>query len=96
MHISPDDEKVVALHGPDGPVRWTPVAEDGADLPPALVGSTDATFTPHVGKTYDFLWTPPAPGDYELRVTTTFENGAPAFPTGNTPPHAGRWVLRVR
>jgi manganese oxidase len=96
MHISPDDEKTVALHGPDGLVRWTPVAEDGADLPSAIVRSTNATFTPHVGETYDFLWTPPAPGDYELRVTTNFENGAPAFPTGNTPPHTGRWVLRVR
>ncbi len=96
MHISPNDQKSVALHGSDGVLEWTPTAEDGADLPPALVRPVGATFAPHVGETYDFLWSPPAAGDYELRVTTQFENGAPAFPTANTPPHEGRWMIRVR
>lgn len=96
MHISPDDQKTVELSGPDGVVSWTPVAQDGADLPPALVRPENAAFRPDVGETYDFLWTPNTPGDYQLRVTTQFENGPPAFPTGDTPPHLGTWVLRVR
>lgn len=96
MHISPDDQKAVRLSGPNGVVTWTPVAQDGADLPPALVQPADAAFNPDVGETYDFVWTPTDPGDFELSVTTRFENGPPAFPTGDTPPHVATWVVRVR
>ncbi|MBT8488553.1 MAG: multicopper oxidase domain-containing protein [Gemmatimonadetes bacterium] len=96
MHISPEDQKSVVLSGPNGISEWTPAAEDGADLPASLVRPTAATFDPHVGETYDFVWSPPAAGDYELSVTTQFAVGAPAFATELIPPHTGRWVIRVR
>jgi FtsP/CotA-like multicopper oxidase with cupredoxin domain len=79
MHISPDDDKRVQLLRDGEPVTWRHVAKDGADLPRALSSDLPADLRIHVGETYDFLWTPEA-GDYTLRIVTTFDRGAPAFP----------------
>ena len=79
MHISPDDDTRVQLLRDGEPVTWRHVAKDGADLPRALSSDLPADLRIHVGETYDFLWTPEA-GDYTLRIVTTFDRGAPAFP----------------
>ncbi len=85
MHISPDDDKQVRLLDGDEPVAWRAIAKDGADLPPALVQDGPADLRIDVGETYDFLWTP-APGEYTLRVVTTFDRGVAAFPREAPPP----------
>lgn len=63
--------------GPAGRVRWTvkrdttlatwtPLAKDGADLPPAVRVARPAEVLVDVGEIYDFEFTPPAPGRYEI------------------------------
>jgi hypothetical protein len=59
------------------------------------VRDTPAELRIHVGETYDFLWTPAA-GEYTLRVLTTFDRGAPAFPRNSPPPETQDVVVRVR
>jgi len=49
-------------------VQWQARAKDGADLPDALRAMQPATQLVSVGETYDFEFTPPAPGAYELSV----------------------------
>jgi FtsP/CotA-like multicopper oxidase with cupredoxin domain len=48
------------------PLPWTPVALDGADLPPALVIERPGQMRIDVGETADFAFTPVAPGSYAL------------------------------
>lgn len=96
MHISPDDDKRVELLQGREPVSWAAVAKDGADLPPHQVRTEPADLNVHVGETYDFRWTPSRPGDYVLRITTTFDQGAPAFPRDAPPPHVVEIQVRVR
>ena len=95
MHISPDDDKHVRLLQGDEPVAWRAVAKDGADLPPALVQDGAADLRIDVGETYDFLWTP-TPGEYTLRVVTTFDRGTAAFPREAPPPATQDITIRVR
>ena len=95
MHISPDDEKRVSLLRAGASVEWTPVAKDGADLPRGLQVATSAEFRPHVGETFDFLWTPEA-GDYTLRVHTIFAPGPPAFRLLSPEPDTVDIPVRVR
>lgn len=66
-------------------VRWTPVAKDGADLPPALRAEVPARVRLGVGEAYDFEWTPAAPVDVVLEVH---------LPEGE--PRVLRQPLRVR
>lgn len=47
---------------------WTPHAKDGRDLPPYLRRSTAAEQMISIGETYDFLYTPTAPGEVALEV----------------------------
>ncbi len=49
-------------------VRWTPVAKDGADLPASRRVERRARQVVSMGETYDFLYTPVAPGDLRLEV----------------------------
>jgi FtsP/CotA-like multicopper oxidase with cupredoxin domain len=96
MHISPDDEKRVALLHGDTAVTWTRLAKDGADLPPSLVQPVPASLRIDVGETYDFEWTP-APGDYTLRIITTFPTGPAGFVRPEAPPpHTMDVPVRVR
>jgi FtsP/CotA-like multicopper oxidase with cupredoxin domain len=95
MHISPDDDKRVSLLRDDAPVTWRHVAKDGADLPASQVRDVPAALRIHVGETYDYVWTP-APGDYTLRVITTFDRGVPAFPRDAPPPATQDVLVRVR
>jgi FtsP/CotA-like multicopper oxidase with cupredoxin domain len=58
----------IALSRDGEPVRWRPVAKDGADLPPALARETRALLRSNTGETFDFAWTPREPGEYELSI----------------------------
>jgi manganese oxidase len=95
MHISPDDDKQIRLLQDGDPVTWTPVAKDGADLPPALVREGPAELRIHVAETWDMMWTPREAGSYTLRVVTTFDSGAAAFPRDAPPPHTLDIPVRV-
>ena len=55
------------------PVRWMPIAKDGFDLPAFQRRSELADRTIAVGETYDYSYTPNAPG--ELRVEYRQGNG---------------------
>lgn len=50
------------------PIPWTPVALDGADLPPALVRERPGQMRIDVGQTADFAFTPAEAGSYALLV----------------------------
>jgi len=94
MHISPDDDKLVRLLAGEELVTWRHVAKDGADLPRGQVREIAAELRIHVGETYDFLWTPAA-GEYTLRILTTFDRGAPAFPRDAPAPETQDVIVRV-
>jgi manganese oxidase len=96
MHISPDDEKRVALLAGEQPVQWRWLAKDGAALPAHQQRTAPAELRIDVGETYDFEWTPMAAGDYTLRVVTTFDGGVPLFPRPTPPPDTTDLLLRVR
>jgi manganese oxidase len=95
MHISPDDDKRVYLLKGDEPAEWRFIAKDGADLPQNQVRIQPAELGIHVGETYDFNWTPNEPGKYTLRIVTTFDRGAPAFPREAPGPHTAEIEVRV-
>lgn len=52
----------------DSVVRWTPLARDGADLPPALRVAQPARAMMGPGETADFTFTPTRPGALQLEV----------------------------
>ena len=54
------------------PLLWRPLAKDGAEVPPASRMERPARVRMGVGETYDFLWTPVAPGEAMLRVHVPF------------------------
>jgi FtsP/CotA-like multicopper oxidase with cupredoxin domain len=56
--------------------QWLPVAKDGADLPPAQRVAKRALQLVDVGETYDFEFSPTAPGEYVL--------SSPVDPKGGT------------
>lgn len=56
-------------------VQWTPVAKDGADLPPEARRSRLARQIIAMGETYDFEFTPPAPGVWRIEVRPAGANG---------------------
>ncbi|MGE0362482.1 MAG: multicopper oxidase domain-containing protein [Vicinamibacterales bacterium] len=71
VNISADDLFAVALTAADGPVRWTPVAKDGAPLPVEARTPVDARQTIAVGETYDYEITlPPGRRHLWLEVRT--------------------------
>jgi FtsP/CotA-like multicopper oxidase with cupredoxin domain len=49
--------------------QWRARAKDGADLPPARRTIRVATQLVAVGETFDFEFTPPTPGTYELQAS---------------------------
>jgi FtsP/CotA-like multicopper oxidase with cupredoxin domain len=74
----PNRIRIVSIHadevlgfrlGDDSTVaRWTPLARDGADLPPQLQQMRGATLEMGPGETADFTWTPAQPGRMSLEV----------------------------
>jgi FtsP/CotA-like multicopper oxidase with cupredoxin domain len=73
-------------------VQWKARAEDGADLPAGLrvVQSSDQVVA--VGETFDFEFTPPGPGEYELTAAFLPPPGAP--PAGPRQRWRQRLVVR--
>ncbi|HUE77830.1 MAG TPA: multicopper oxidase domain-containing protein [Longimicrobiales bacterium] len=72
LHISADAFKRVRLLRDGEPVRWRPIAKDGADLPETARALRPAALGIGVGETYDVTWQPEEPGVYVLEVTTEF------------------------
>jgi len=62
----------VSLLAGASPVRWRPVAKDGADMPPAQMVEEEARQVVGVGETYDFEFEPTAKGDLRLEVLRPF------------------------
>lgn len=58
-------------------MQWRARAKDGADLPPARRTIQAANQRVAVGETFDFEFTPPAPGTYELAAA--FGTGKPTW-----------------
>jgi FtsP/CotA-like multicopper oxidase with cupredoxin domain len=79
----------MTLDGPEGPQQWRLVAKDGADLPQPQP-LRRARFFPGVGVTYDFEFTPPAPGELVLELADVVNA---ALQTAGTPT---RLSIRVR
>ena len=71
INITPDDVFTVALQTSKGAARWTPIAKDGAPVPPADAAATEARQTIAVGETYDFAYqAPEGRGSVWLEVRT--------------------------
>jgi FtsP/CotA-like multicopper oxidase with cupredoxin domain len=79
----------MTLAGPEGPQQWRLVAKDGADLPPPQ-SLRPARFFPGVGETFDFEFTPKAPGELWLELADVV---SAALETAGTPT---RLPIRVR
>ena len=55
--------------------RWTPLARDGADLPPALRRAEVATIAMGPGQTADFAYVPDREGEMQLEVWIATSSG---------------------
>jgi hypothetical protein len=67
--ITPSDDAVrFSLLDNGAPTSWTPVAKDGADLPPYFSGASQAKLQFGAGETYDFEFVPKKAGSLELQV----------------------------
>ena len=53
-------------------LQWSPLAKDGADLPPRLQAPVEASFLFNAGETYDFVYTPPEPMEAALTIHWEF------------------------
>jgi hypothetical protein len=76
VNIGPAQRFFFELHRDDAIAQWTPVAKDGADLPPHQVIEGRAARRLGVGETFDASFTP-EPGEYvvvvHLPVTPEFK-----------------------
>jgi FtsP/CotA-like multicopper oxidase with cupredoxin domain len=71
INITPNDAQVAtSLMVENHPGKWRAIAKDGADLPPQQATVRDAMVTLSVGETYDFEFSPKAPGDYQLHFAS--------------------------
>jgi FtsP/CotA-like multicopper oxidase with cupredoxin domain len=68
INIAPNGQVAFSLLDGESPASWTPVAKDGADLPPARRTPRPARQAIGVGETYDFAFTPSAPGILRIEV----------------------------
>ena len=69
INISTNNQAMQAvLRGTSGPLNWTIVAKDGADLPSAVVQSSKAHLNVTVGETYDVEFTSPTAQDLVLEL----------------------------
>ena len=72
INISPDATVEIRLVQDGALQRWTAIANDGADLPPALRTNRPAVLRFGPGQTFDFSWTPSAPGEAALQLEWQF------------------------
>jgi FtsP/CotA-like multicopper oxidase with cupredoxin domain len=72
INITPDDILSVSVQTPQGATTWTPVAKDGAPMPPGARAPVPAVQTIAVGETYDFeLDAAPGPQNLWIDVRST-------------------------
>jgi len=84
INILPDNPPAdIRLEAAGVPVKWRPVAKDGADLPSGHRILCAARQTLSVGETYDFEFRPEAAGQLTLYATRP----ATIFPPEITPSH---------
>jgi FtsP/CotA-like multicopper oxidase with cupredoxin domain len=97
MHISPNDNKALRFLDGETPVTWTVIADDGADLAAdkRRTVPADIRFI-IVGQTFDVLWTPQAPGNLVLQITTTPDGRLRGLGLEPGPPHVMDIPVRVR
>lgn len=69
IDIAPDFRVFVTLTDAAGPVGWRALAKDGADLPPQQ-RTTQTRVPMGPGETADFTYTPDAPGNLVVDVST--------------------------
>lgn len=69
IDINPATDMWFTIQRDSAYAQWTPVAKDGADLPPAYRRAGQARVRLAVGETRDMLFTPAEPGEWVLRVT---------------------------
>jgi len=75
VNITPNDAQVAtSLMVENHPAKWRALAKDGADLPSQQATVRDAVVTLSVGETYDFEFTPKAPGDFQLQFASDLGN----------------------
>jgi FtsP/CotA-like multicopper oxidase with cupredoxin domain len=70
IQIHPQAVVVFRLGNDSTTARWTPVAKDGADLPPEQSTARAAAVLMGAGETGDFLYTPERPGLQRLQIST--------------------------
>ena len=70
IQIHPQAVVVFRLGSDTTTARWTPVAKDGADLPPAQSTEGTAYVIMGAGETGDFLYTPERAGVQRLQIQT--------------------------
>jgi FtsP/CotA-like multicopper oxidase with cupredoxin domain len=74
VNITPLDSILTASLMSDGKTsKWRPIAKDGADLPSSKATPQDASQLISVGETYDYEFSPIAPGNYQLQFVS--DNG---------------------
>lgn len=81
IHISPDASKRVRLLKDGEPVRWRPLAKDGANLPVSASTLAPSAVDLGVGETFDVEWSPAETGAYTLEVVTTHYSASGLSPT---------------
>ena len=77
VSIAPNDGKRVRLMSGEAPVRWRPVAKDGADLPPHQAVMRPAVILMGPGETADFELTVSEPAELALDILTVGRVGLP-------------------
>lgn len=84
INILPDNPPVeIRMEAAGAPVKWRPLAKDGADLPPGQRATCSAQQTLSVGETYDFEFRPDTAGQVILHATRP----QAVFPPEITPSH---------
>src|SRR5262249_5104147 len=84
INILPDNPPMeISLESAGVPVKWRPIAKDGADLPSGQRTLCPARQTLSIGETYDFEFLPEADGQLTLLATRR----AAVFPAEITPSH---------
>jgi FtsP/CotA-like multicopper oxidase with cupredoxin domain len=69
INISPSEARVFELVSDDTPVRWRPVAKDGAELSAHYATEQLARIQVTAGATHDFIVLRPEPGSLSLRMS---------------------------
>ena len=70
INITPADDGTVMVLAAEGkPVRWTPMAKDGAELPMRYRKDCEAKLKFGAGETYDFAFRPEKSGKFELQTS---------------------------